>query len=246
MPFNYQFIISGNNINRFLLLHSFCILMKKLLELPYNGTISGITLSQYMSEKEKYNFDDDNELVCRCKRGELDAFETLVIKHQKKMFNIAFRMVNNYEEACEIVQDAFFSAYKGIQGFEKRSSFSTWLCTIVMNTSRNRLQQIKSAARHEQFSLDDHASTENGSTRFELPSGCLSAEELLEKKQMRERVQACIERLETEFKEVLILRDLQGFSYDEISDMLSIAQGTVKSRLFRAREYMKKCLLKAP
>jgi RNA polymerase sigma-70 factor (ECF subfamily) len=198
-----------------------------------------------MSEK-KYNPDDDNELVSRCKKGDLDAFETLVLKHQKKMFNIAFRMVNNYEDACEIVQDAFFSAYKGIQSFEKRSSFSTWLCTIVMNTSRNRLQQIKSAAQHEQFSLDDNVSTENSSMRFELASDCPSAEEQLEKKEMQKRVQSCIETLETEFKEVLILRDLQGFSYEEISKMLSIAQGTVKSRLFRAREYMKKCLLRAP
>jgi len=196
-----------------------------------------------MSEKEKFSPDDD-ELVCRCKNGDLDAFEALVIKHQKKMFNIAFRMVNNYEDACEIVQDAFFSAYKGIQSFEKRSSFSTWLCSIVMNASRNRLQQIKSAAQHEQFSLDDHVSTENGSIRFELASDCPSAEEQLETKEMQERVQGCIERLETEFKEVLILRDIQGFSYEEISDMLSIAQGTVKSRLYRAREYMKTCLLK--
>ena len=152
-----------------------------------------------MSEEEKYGPGDDHELVCRCKKGELDAFEELVIKHQKKMFNIAFRMVNNYEDASEIVQDAFFSAYKGIQRFEKRSSFSTWLCTIVINTSRNRLQQIKSAARHEQFSLDDHASTGNGSMRFELASDCPSAEEQLEKKEMQERVQACIERLETEY-----------------------------------------------
>ena len=198
-----------------------------------------------MSEKEKYNPDADNELVSRCKKGDIDAFEALVIKHQKKMFNIAFRMVNNYEDASEIVQDAFFSAYKAIESFEERSSFSTWLCAIVMNTSRNRLQQIKTAAQHEQFSLDDQISTENGSMRFELASDCPSAEEQLEKKEMQERVQGCIEKLETEFKEVLILRDIQGFSYDEISAMLSIAQGTLKSRLFRAREYIRKCLLKA-
>ena len=196
-----------------------------------------------MSEKEKYP-DDDHELVCRCKRGDLDAFETLVIKHQKKMFNIAFRMLNNYEDACEIVQDSFFSAYKGIESFEKRSSFSTWLCTIVMNTSRNRIQQIRTKLSHEPFSLDDPLSTDSGSVRFELASDCPSADEQLEKKEMQSSVQICIEALDTEFKEVLILRDIQGFSYDEISDMLSIAQGTVKSRLFRAREYMKKCLLK--
>jgi len=197
-----------------------------------------------MSEKEKYNTEDDHELVSRCKRGDLNAFETLVIKHQKKMFNIAFRMVNNYEDACEIVQDAFFLAYKGMQGFEKRSSFSTWLCSIVINTSRNRLQQIRTKLSHEQFSLDDPLLTENGNIRFELASDCTSAEKQLEKKELQTRVQDCIEALETEFKEVLILRDIQGFSYEEISYMLSIAQGTVKSRLFRAREYMKKCLLK--
>lgn len=198
-----------------------------------------------MSDKEKFSPDDDYELVCRCKEGELDAFEALVIKHQKKMLNVAFRMVNNYEDACEIVQDAFLSAYKGIQQFESRSRFSTWLCTIVINTSRNRLQQIKSAARHEQFSLDDPVSTENGSMRVELASDCPSAAEQLEKKEMQARVQGCIDILDSEFKEVLILRDIQGFSYDEISDILRIAGGTVKSRLFRAREYMKNCLRKA-
>jgi len=197
-----------------------------------------------MGEKEKYKPDDDNELVSRCKRGDLEAFETLVIKHQKKMLNIAFRMVNNCEDACEIVQDAFFSAYKGIQSFKRRSSFSTWLCTIVINTSRNRLQQNRTKLSHEQFSLDDPIITDSGSMRFELASDCPSVAEQLEKKEMQDRVQVCIEALETEFKEVLILRDMQGFSYEEISDMLSIAQGTVKSRLFRAREYMKKCLLK--
>ena len=197
-----------------------------------------------MSEKEKYNPDDDYELVSLCKKGDIEAFEALVIKHQKKMFNIAFRMVNNYEDACEIVQDAFFSAYKGMQSFEKRSSFQTWLCTIVINTSRNRLQQIRTKLSHEQFSLDVPLLTNSSSIKFELASDCPSAAEQLEKKEMQARVQGCIKTLDTDFKEVLILRDIQGFSYDEISDMLSIAQGTVKSRLFRAREHMKKCLLK--
>ena len=197
-----------------------------------------------MSDKENYSPDDDYELVRRCKEGELEAFEALVIKHQKKMLNVAFRMVSNYEDACEIVQDAFFSAYKGIQSFEKRSSFSTWLCTIVINTSRNRLKQIKSAISHEQFSLDDPILTDSGSLRAELASECPSAAEQLEKKELQARIQGCIDTLKSEFKEALILRDIQGFSYDEISDMLKVSQGTVKSRLFRAREYMKNCLRK--
>jgi len=198
-----------------------------------------------MSGKENYSPDNDYELVSRCRKGDLEAFEALVVKHQKKMLNTAFRMVGNYEDACEIVQDAFLSAYKAIQKFEGRSSFSTWLCSIVINTSRNRIEQIKSAARHEQFSLDDPVSTEEGIMRIELASDCPSAMEQLEKKEIQATVQKCINTLESEFREVLILRDIQGYSYEEISDMLKAAQGTVKSRLFRAREYMKKCLLKA-
>ena len=197
-----------------------------------------------MSGKEYYRPDNDYELVIRCKKGDLDAFEALVIKHQGKMLNTAFRMVGNYEDACEVVQDAFLAAYKAIQQFEGRSSFSTWLCSIVINISRNRIQQLKSASQHEKFSLDDPVSTENGSMRIELASDCPSAIDQLEKKEVQAGVQKCINTLETEFREVLILRDIQGFSYDEISDMLKIAQGTVKSRLFRAREYMKKCLFK--
>lgn len=195
-----------------------------------------------MGEKEKNGPDEDNDLVLLCKRGDLDAFESLVIKHQKKMLNIAFRIVNNHEDACEIVQDAFFSAYKGINTFEMRSGFSTWLCAIVINASRNRLQQMKSAIRHEQFSLDDPLPTDSGSLRHELASDCPSAVEELQSRQMQLLIQRCIDKLESEFKEVLILRDIQGFSYEEIHDMLKIAEGTVKSRLSRARAYMKNCL----
>src|SRR5512135_782602 len=100
-----------------------------------------------MSQRETKSPDSDYELVSRCKKGDLDAFEALVIKHQKKMLNTAFRMIGNYEDACEVVQDSFLSAYKAIEHFEGRSSFSTWLCSIVINTSRNRIQQIKSASR---------------------------------------------------------------------------------------------------
>jgi RNA polymerase sigma-70 factor (ECF subfamily) len=198
-----------------------------------------------MSGKENDIPDNDHELVSRCRKGDLDAFEALVLKHQRKMLNTAFRMTGNYEDACEIVQDSFLSAYKALQKFEGRSSFSTWLCSIVINASRNRIQQLKSASRHEQFSLDDPVATENGGMRIELASDGPSAMDELEKKEMQAGVQKCINTLESEFREVLILRDIQGFSYEEISDMLKVAQGTVKSRLFRAREYMKKCLRKA-
>jgi RNA polymerase sigma-70 factor (ECF subfamily) len=187
--------------------------------------------------------DEDAEAVSLCKEGNVDAFESLVGKYQKRMFNIAYRMIGNYEDACEIVQDTFVSAYKGVKNFEGKARFSTWLYAIVMNLSRNRLSQLKVQRGHEAFSLDDPVGSDDGIKR-ETASCEPSITERLEKKDAQRMVQDCIDTLDHEFKEVLVLRDIQGFSYDEITDMLKIPAGTVKSRLFRAREALKDCLKK--
>ncbi len=197
-----------------------------------------------MKEEKKIITDEDYKFVSLCKKGDVDAFEVLVKKHQKKMLNIAYRMIGSYEEACEIVQDAFVSAYKAIRDFEGKAKFSTWLYTIVMNLSKNRLKQLKTQLYHEQVSIDDPVLTDDGNIKAESVSNEPSILEQLEKKEFQQKVQGCINSLDDEFKDVLILRDIQGFSYDEISKMLKIAEGTVKSRLFRSREALKICLKK--
>ena len=195
-----------------------------------------------MKREEQAFIDEDAEIVSFCKKGNVDAFEELVRKHQKKMLNIAFRMIGNYEDACEIVQDAFVSAYKAIRHFEEKARFSTWLYTIVVNLSRNRLNQLKIKNSREAFSMDDPVPTDSSEFAVELASSEPSVLEKLEKRDVQKKVQVCIDSLDNEFKEVIILRDMQGFSYDEISDMLKMPGGTVKSRLFRAREMLRDCL----
>jgi RNA polymerase sigma-70 factor (ECF subfamily) len=197
-----------------------------------------------VKEEKKIITDEDYKFVSLCKKGDVDAFEVLVKKHQKKMLNIAYRMIGSYEEACEIVQDSFVSAYKAIRDFEGKAKFSTWLYTIVMNLSKNRLKQLKTQLYHEQVSIDDPVLTDDGNIKAESVSSEPSILEQLEKKEFQQKVQGCINSLDDEFKEVLILRDIQGFSYDEISKMLKIVEGTVKSRLFRSREALKICLKK--
>lgn len=197
-----------------------------------------------MKEEKKIITDEDYKFVSLCKKGDVDAFEVLVKKHQKKMLNIAYRMIGSYEEACEIVQDSFVSGYKAIRDFEGKAKFSTWLYTIVMNLSKNRLKQLKTQLYHEQVSIDDPVLTDDGNIKAESVSNEPSILEQLEKKEFQQKVQGCINSLDDEFKDVLILRDIQGFSYDEISKMLKIAEGTVKSRLFRSREALKICLKK--
>jgi RNA polymerase sigma-70 factor, ECF subfamily len=186
--------------------------------------------------------DDDLEYVSSCRKGDVDAFEALVRRHEKRMFNIAYRVIGNYDEACEIVQDTFISAYKNIKGFKGEATFATWLCAICINLSRNRLKQLKTRRYREGYSLDDPIMTPDGELSADPPSREPSALDRLEARDVQQKVQGCINALDAEFKEVIVLRDIQGFSYEEISAMLKVPAGTVKSRLFRAREAMRTSL----
>ncbi len=197
-----------------------------------------------MRTQKQTNPDVDYEDILRCQKGDVDAFEGLVRKYEKKMFNISYRMIGDYNEASEVVQDAFVSVYKNIKGFKGKSRFSTWLYTIVINLSKNRLKQIRTRSYREQFSLDDPVDTDDGRIMAEPVSTDLSVLEKLEKREIGQKVQTCINSLDSEFREVIVLRDIQGFSYEEVGDMLKIAEGTVKSRLHRAREAIRNCLKK--
>jgi RNA polymerase sigma-70 factor (ECF subfamily) len=188
--------------------------------------------------------DEDNHYVSLCQGGDTNAFQVLVERHQRKMLNIAYRITGDYEEACETVQEAFLSAFKAIKKFRGEAAFSTWLTGITMNHARNRLKKMRSHSHHEGVSIDDPIETETGQTFYDYPSQEEPIIEQLEKKELQANVQKCIGTLDDEFREVLILRDIQEFSYDEIHDILKIPEGTIKSRLFRAREALKNCLKK--
>ena len=183
--------------------------------------------------------DDDAGFVARCRRGETEAFAVLVRRHQKKMLNVAFRMIGDYDEACDVVQEAFLSAYRAIGKFRGDARFSTWLCGIVLNHSRSHMRRKAARSRREAGSLDDPVKSKDGSFLNEPRSQEESIVERLEKRERDEKVQDCIGFLDGEQREVLVLRDIQGFSYEEIGVLLKLPEGTVKSRLFRARNALK-------
>ena len=188
--------------------------------------------------------DEDVKAVLLCQKGDTDAFEVLVERHQKRMLNIAYRMMGDYDEACDVVQEAFLAAYRAIRSFRREATFTTWLYGIVVNHARNRIKQVQGRLRHETCSIDDPVGFKGGSLQREIPDCGESAVERMEKKEIEARVQECIQTLESEYREVLVLRDIQGFSYEEIGELLKLPDGTVKSRLFRARAAMKGCLVK--
>lgn len=187
---------------------------------------------------------DDGELVAAFRAGDIDAFEVLVRRHQKAMLNVAYRMLGNYDEACEVAQDAFVAAYKGLANFRGEARFTTWLTTITLNQARNRIEHLASRRRHEAYSLDSPRRGPEGDEDPppEPPADAPSALDLLEEQAIRKRVERCIDSLPPDFREVLVLRDLRDHSYEEIGAMLNVREGTVKSRLFRAREGVKDCL----
>jgi len=201
-------------------------------------------MSKRVEERVQTPGDDDSQLVSSCQKGEIDAFEALVEKYQKKMLNVAYRMIGDYDEACEVVQDAFLSAYRAIKKFRGEARFSTWLYSIVLNLSKNRMKQLRTRGAREVYSIDARAETEEGSRRMDPPDPGPSVPEQIEKREVNARVQGCISGLDSEYRAVLVLRDIQGFSYEEIRDILKIPDGTVKSRLFRARDALKECLKK--
>ena len=189
--------------------------------------------------------DEDHELVALCQAGDVEAFRPLVEKHQKRMLNIAYRMIGDYEAACEVVQDAFLSAYKSIRRFRGEAKFSTWLCRIVINASKSRAKQLKMRLQREGVSIGGMGDAGGDSKGSDPPSQGLSILEELERKEVQAKVQECIRSLDDEYREVVVLRDIQEFSYEEIGDILKIPGGTVKSRLFRARDALRDCLRKA-
>lgn len=195
-----------------------------------------------MDERITSDRDDDGALVAAAIAGDLGAFESLVRRHQKRMLNVAFQITGDSDEACEAVQEAFLSAYKNLKRFRAEAKLSTWLMAIAINCARNRRRQAASRRARIPLSLDAPLPGGGGATVPDPPSNDPSALERIEEGEIRRRVQGCIDALDADFKEVLVLRDLQDFSYEEIGETLRLPSGTVKSRLSRAREAVKDCL----
>ena len=208
------------------------------------GTKTLLWMSKTIEDKKTSSVDDDFQYVTACRKGDTEAFAVLVERHSQKMLNIAYRMLGDYDDACDVTQEAFLAAFRGIDRFKGEAKFSTWIYRIVVNYTKNRLKQRQSLSRHESASLDETTDGQAGCALC-LESGNNSHPgELLERRELEAQVQKCISALEGDFREVLVMRDIQGFSYDEIRDILRIPDGTVKSRLSRARLAMKDCLKK--
>ena len=164
--------------------------------------------------------------------GDANAFETLVLEYEKNVYNIALRMTGNSEDAADMTQEAFIKAYNSLQSFRGDSKFSVWLYRIVSNVcldflrSRNRRPTVS-------LSVEDD---DGEDAQLDVADESQSPELLLDRKLTRESVRRGLDSLPPDYRQILLLREIQGLSYDEIAQALSLEVGTVKSRIFRARK----------
>lgn len=222
----------------------------KISYIPLLGRKSGIIsekTEKAIADKNKvipsYLLDDEAEIIKRCKANDREAFNVLVRKHDKKVFNVCFRILGNRHEAEDVAQEVFITVYRAINSFRGDSAFSTWIHRVAVNNCKNRLKYLKRRRYFKTESMDGTIDTGEGEVAKEFgDTEGLSPEDSLGAGQMGDEIQQAIDDLDEEYKSVIVMRDVQGFSYEEISEMLELKEGTVKSRIHRARLELKEKL----
>ncbi len=183
----------------------------------------------------------EQELVQAAQQGDQGAFSQLVEQNQGKIYSLCYRMTGNSEDAADLTQEAFLNAWRGLSKFGGQSSFSTWLYRLASNACIDFLRREK---RRSALSMTLESKDEDDH-QADLPDERWSPERELERKESRQALQAGLATLSPEHREVLLLRETEGLSYQEIARCLGLEDGTVKSRIARARMSLREFLLKS-
>jgi len=186
----------------------------------------------------------DSELVRRFQSGEKISFDQLVLRHKDRIFNLCYRILGDYDEANDCAQETFINAFKSLKKFRFESAFSTWLYRIAVNNCKNRLRSVEKKYQGKMLSLNTGPNPGEKNSTFEIRDESPLPDNGLEKKERSVWIQTAVNSLPPEQKMVVILRDMEGLSYEEIAETTGLALGTVKSRLARGRMELKNKLMK--
>ena len=182
----------------------------------------------------------ERELITKAAQGDQDAFAQLLDAHQSKVYALTLRLVNSPEDALDLTQETFFNAWRGLPGFHFESKFSTWLYRLATNAAIDFLRREK---LRRGLNVTPLWGGEDADHVLEIPDRRFTPQDELERKEFQEAVVRGLSRLSDEHRQVLVLRELNGLSYAEIAQVLGIEEGTVKSRISRARLALRKVLL---
>jgi RNA polymerase sigma-70 factor (ECF subfamily) len=175
----------------------------------------------------------DQQIVERVQRGDRAAFDLLVVKYQRKVFRLLSRMIRDPSEVEDVAQEAFIKAYRALPNFRGESAFYTWLYRIAINTAKNYLvSQGRRAPTSTETNVEEAESFEEADGLREVNT----PDAMMMSRQVGEAVNRAIERLPEDLRSAIVLRELEGLSYEEIAESMNCPIGTVRSRIFRARE----------
>lgn len=185
--------------------------------------------------------EEELEIILKVRSGDTEAFEALVLEHQNKVYSLALRMVGNEEDARDMAQEAFIRAFSSLTGFRGDSKFSVWLYRLTSNIC---IDFLRSRAKKRTVSMTWTDDEGDDAGELEIPDERFSPEEQFDRTSIRESVQRGLDSLSPQYREILVLREINGLSYEEIGRVLGIEEGTVKSRIFRARKKLCDFLLR--
>jgi len=184
--------------------------------------------------------EEELDVIRRVLDGDVNAFEQIVLAHQKNIYNLALKMVGNPDDAFDISQDAFLRAYNSLSSFHGESKLSVWLYRLTSNLCIDFLRKKK---RRNEVSLT--VSDDEDEEILQIPDERFSPETEVERAEQKEAIRAGLEQLPDSDRQILVLRELNGLSYEEIAEVLQLELGTVKSKLFRARKKLCAFLIKS-
>ena len=177
----------------------------------------------------------ESALIQRCTQGDEDAYAELVDCHQRMVYQLAVHLLGDHNEALDLSQEVFLKIFRTIDGFRGQSSLRTWIYRIVVNQAKNRQRFWRRRHREQQVSLDEHIRS-NGELRA---GGLLEPDRVLGQKVLAEQLQEALDALPFDQRSAIVLREVDGLSYEEIAFSMGVALGTVRSRLARARETLR-------
>jgi RNA polymerase sigma-70 factor, ECF subfamily len=185
---------------------------------------------------------EDSECVRAFLAGDKDMFDGLVLRYQHMVFNLCYRFLGDYDEADDCAQETFVKVFRSLKSFRFDASFATWLYSITVNTCKNRLKAADYRYRKKMVSITPVDDTNSKTPPYEIEDHAPSPFSRLEAKESELLLQRAIDSLSHDAKTVILLRDIEGLSYEEIAHITGYNLGTVKSKLARARQQLRQML----
>ena len=194
-----------------------------------------------ISDEKDLTFDIDSFLVRMAQRGDIEAFDALAVKYEKRVYNISCRLLSDRDEAEDASQEVFLKVFRSIKDFKSESKFSTWIYRVTTNVCLDILRKRKDKIS---FSIDAEIEQGDGDVRFNPADNSPGVEDEIERSELKRLVSEAVKELPEIHRAIITLRDYQDLSYSEIAVAMDCPEGTIKSRISRARKALRDILVR--